>query len=61
MATIEQPTSSTSDAALTAQHISELNDAFNEHPTALLMQKAVTKNHFDEVAMDREVVTTTSN
>ena len=61
MATIEQPTSSTADAALTAQHISELNDAFNEHPTARLMQNAVTKNTVDDVAMDREVVTTTSH
>ena len=61
MATIERPTSSTADAALTAQHISELNDAFNEHPTARLMQNAVTKNTVDDVAMDREVVTTTSH
>ena len=61
MAIVNQPTSAHEDAALTADRIKELNSTFRAHPTARLMQNAVTKNTVDDIAMDREVVTATSH
>ncbi|MCH2572628.1 MAG: C1 family peptidase [Planctomycetes bacterium] len=47
--------------ALTYERISELRDAFDAHPTARLMQNAVTQNDVDDISLDRAVVTQTDH
>lgn len=47
--------------SLTYERISELRDAFDTHPTARLMQNAVTQNDVDDISLDRAVVTQTDH
>ena len=47
--------------SLTYERISELRDAFDVHPTARLMQNAVTQNDVDDISLDRSVITQTDH
>ena len=49
------------DAALGATQLAAWKDQFSQHPTARLMQNAVTHNGIDDVALNRQVVTGTDH
>ncbi|MDE0734889.1 MAG: hypothetical protein OSB47_03645, partial [Pirellulaceae bacterium] len=48
-------------AELDHAQLATWKDQFVQHPTAGLMQNAVTQNGIDDVALDRQVVTTTDH
>ena len=51
----------TTDTRLTDEYIAQLRADFNSHPTAQLMQNAVTSNSIDLVSRNHSVVATTDH
>ena len=51
----------TSNASLTADRLDQLQAAFEDHPTARMMRNAVTQAGVDEVALDRDIISSTDH